>query len=190
LRTFYREELRKKKKSESTGSGSNDIYVSNWKFFEECSFLEEVISSNRPTCTNVAAKTEVPDAEDDHLIHIGEEVETKSESSISVTSDTGDSHPKRRKRSSGSTDSPFLESAATALNRIATGSSSDDDEWDVFGRDVANSLRGLSDKDQQRKVKFAIQSAIFQSTEPVNRPTYPISTYNLQDQHFSYTQLN
>ena len=191
LRTFYREELRKKKKSESTGSGSNDIYVSNWKFFEECSFLEEVISSNRPTCTNVAAKTaEVPDAEDDHLIHIGEEVETKSESSISVTSDTGDSHPKRRKRSSGSTDSPFLESAATALNRIATGSSSDDDEWDVFGRDVANSLRGLSEKDQQRRVKFATQSAIFQSTEPVNRPTYPISTYILQDQHFSYTQLN
>ena len=69
--------ITKKKKSESTGSGSNDIYVSNWKFFEECSFLEEVISSNRPTCTNVAAKTEVPDAEDDHLIHIGEEVETK-----------------------------------------------------------------------------------------------------------------
>ena len=105
-----------------------------------------------------------------------------------VVVDNGDSHPKRRKRSSGSTDSPFLESAATALNRIATGSSSDDDEWDVFGRDVANSLRGLSD--QQRRVKFAIQSAIFQSTEPVNRPTYPISTYNLQDQHFSYTQLN
>ena len=39
--------------------------------------MEEVISSNRLTCTNVAAKTEVPDAEDDHLIHIGEELEKK-----------------------------------------------------------------------------------------------------------------
>ena len=45
LRTFYREELRKVKKSQGTGSGSSDVYVSKWKFFDECSFLDEVISS-------------------------------------------------------------------------------------------------------------------------------------------------
>ena len=189
LRTFYREELRKIKKSGGTGSGSNNVYVSNWKFFDECSFLEEVILSNRPTCSNVAAKTKVPDEDNDQLSN-GDELETKRESSISVASDTGDSHPKRRKRS-GSTDSPFLESAASALNKIAKGSSSDgDDEWDVFGRDVANLLRGLSDKDQQRREKFAIQSARLRSTEPAHRPIYPISSYNLQDQHFGYTLPN
>ena len=40
----------------------------------------------------------------------------------------------------------------------------------VFGKDVANPLRSLSNKDLQRRLKFAIQSVIFQATEPP-RPT-------------------
>ena len=180
MRTFYREELRKVKKSQGTGSGSNDVFVSKWKFFDECSFLEEIISSNRPTCSNAAAKP----SEDGVLIDCDDELDSKSESSVSVASDNVGNHPKRRKLS---TDSPFLESAATALTQIAKGSSSDEDEWNVFGRDVANSLRGLADKDQQRRVKFAIQSAIFQSTEPVHRP-YP--TFNFHDEPFNYTHPN
>ena len=97
MRTFYREELRKIKKREGTGTGSNDVYVSNWKLFAECNFLEALISSNRPTCSNVAAKTKVPAAEDGDLIDIGEELETESESSVSGISDTGDSHSNRKK---------------------------------------------------------------------------------------------
>lgn len=83
----------------------------------------------------------------------------------------------------------MLESAASALNEIAK-SSSTEDHWDVFGKDVANSLRSLPNKDLQRQVKFAIQSAIFQTTEPP-RPTY--ATYNFPDEsyHGLYpTQLN
>ena len=138
LRTFYREELRKVKKSQGTGSGSSDVYVSKWKFFDECSFLDEVISSNRPTCSNIIDESNQSTQADCNHAVSEEEIDSKSESSISFTSDDGDSHPKRRKRS---TDSPFLESAATALNRIAKGVSSDDeDEWTTFGKDVANSL--------------------------------------------------
>ena len=75
-----------------------------------------------------------------------------------------------------------MESAATALNKIAKGVSSDDeDEWTTFGKDVANSLRGLPDKDLQRRVKFAVQSAIFQASEP-RRPPYP--SYNYPDESF------
>ena len=43
LRTFYREELRKVKKSQGTGTGSYEVYCSKWKIFDECSFLDEVI---------------------------------------------------------------------------------------------------------------------------------------------------
>ena len=38
LRTFYREGLRKVKKSQGTGTGSYEVYRSKWKFFDECSF--------------------------------------------------------------------------------------------------------------------------------------------------------
>lgn len=41
------------KKSEHTGSGSADVYVPKWKFFNECMFLEDIVASNRPQCTNL-----------------------------------------------------------------------------------------------------------------------------------------
>ena len=164
---------------QGTGSGSSDVYVSKWKFFDECSFLDEVISSNRPTCSNIIRESNQSTTADCNLAVSEDKIDSKRESSITLTSDGGENHPKRRKRS---TDSPFLESAATALNRIAKGVSSDDeDEWTTFGKDVANSLRGLPDKDLQRKVKFAVQSAIFQASEPP-RPAYP--SYNYSNESF------
>ena len=51
-----------------------------------------------------------------------------------------------------------------------------EDEWDIFGKDIANLLRNLGDKDLQRRVKFAVQSDIFQTTEP------PRAEY----QHYGY----
>ena len=45
--------MHKIKKSEGTGSGVKDVYVSKRKFFEECSFLDEVIRTKRDTMTNV-----------------------------------------------------------------------------------------------------------------------------------------
>lgn len=43
----------------------------------------------------------------------------------------------------------MLESAASAFNEIAKRSSTED-EWDVFGKHAANSLRSLPTKDFQR----------------------------------------
>ena len=184
LRTFYREELRKVKKSQGTGTGSYEVYRSKWKFFDECSFLDEVISSNRPTCSNITDESNQSVPAECDLAVSEEEIDSKSESSISLISDGGDYFPKRKR----SSDSPFLESAATALNKIAKGASSDEDEWDTFGKDVANSLRGLTDKDLQRRVKFAVQSAIFQTSEP-RRPTYPPYNYTDESYH-GFTSIN
>ncbi|MAG86145.1 MAG: hypothetical protein CMB97_01885 [Flavobacteriaceae bacterium] len=55
LRTTFREEMRKVKKSQGTGSGSADMYQPKWGFFDECMFLEEVIISTRPSMTNAVA---------------------------------------------------------------------------------------------------------------------------------------
>lgn len=41
------------KKSQGTGSGVKDVYVSKWTFFEECSFFDEVIRAKHNTMTNV-----------------------------------------------------------------------------------------------------------------------------------------
>ena len=69
----------------------------------------------------------------------------------------------KRKKSG---DNSFLETAANALRDLAQASSTEEveDEWDIFGKDVANSLRNLGDRNLQRKVKFAVQSAIFQAS--------------------------
>ena len=35
-----------------TGTGAKEVYVSQWKFFDERKFLKEVIISNRPSFCN------------------------------------------------------------------------------------------------------------------------------------------
>ena len=74
-----------------------------------------------------------------------------------------------------------MEKAAAALSDIArnvnecpTTAVRDDDEWNVFGRDIANTLRGIESKSCQRRVKFAIETAIFQTIKQQQSMTYPI----------------
>ena len=69
-----------------------------------------------------------------------------------------------------------METAATALNELAKGAKVPekvDDEWDIFGRDVANSIRGINNNDLRRRLKYNIQSAIFQTTEQEHNPQAP-----------------
>ena len=54
MRTSFRQEVRKIKKSRGTRTGTNDVYVPKWKFFEPCKFLEDVILSKRATVSNVS----------------------------------------------------------------------------------------------------------------------------------------
>ncbi|XP_068752661.1 uncharacterized protein [Montipora capricornis] len=180
LRTFYREEVRKIKKSQGTGSGASDVYVSKWKFFDECSFLDEVIYSNRQVFTNVRDEDSSPGpgGEEEQLANY-DNADTESESNVSVKS-ASTTYTTKRKRSD---DNPLLESATSALNQLAkNAASAPEDEWDIFGKDVASSIRHLGDKDLQRRVKFAVQSAIFQATEP---PRVPYQHYYQRDDSFS-----
>ena len=181
LRTTFREEIRKIKKSQGTGSGAADVYVPKWRYFEECSFLENVICSNRPCLSNMSASSS-NDNDDDSM-----NLET-AEDEFSLPSPDNDSpsaHPKKRKKV------PWMETAATALSELAkeakeskeTTSSNlakEEDEWDVFGRDVANSIRALGNSDWQRRVKFAVQTAIFQTTEQQRAPPH-YAAYNVQE---------
>ena len=157
LRTTFREEVRKIKKSEHTGSGSADVYVPKWKFFNECMFLEDVVASNQPQCTNLQVGLLMgnEDDEDDILdkeLHATETASTSSETS----SEAAGAHPKRRKKSSE--DNHWMETAANALTHMSNQ------------EDVANSLRSLNNPDWQRRAKFAVQTAIFQVTEKARHP--------------------
>ena len=186
--------MRKLKKSQGTGSGSAEVYEPRWRFFKECMFLEEVITSNRPSITNMPVHLNgavIDDASVETLFETGDEFSPPSLDS--TTSEEKTEHPKRKRKV------PWMEKAAAALSDIAknvnecpTTAVRDDDEWDVFGRDVANTLRGIESKDLQRRVKFAIQTAIFQTIEQQQSMAYPIHCNNYssrQDNNLTYHDL-
>ena len=72
-----------------------------------------------------------------------------------------------------------METAAIALTALTKDADNKENEWDVFGRDLANSLRSLQNKDLQRRVKFSIQSTLFQASESVDfrQPVQPQAGY-------------
>ena len=72
--------MHKIKKSEGTGSSVKDVYVSKWKFFEECSFLDEVICTKRDTMTNVE------EFQDYYIVDDNLDTATETESVQSVAS--------------------------------------------------------------------------------------------------------
>ena len=82
-----------------------------------------------------------------------------------------------------------METAATPLTELAKDADNKEDEWDVFGRDVANSLRSLQNKNLQRRVKFSIQSTLFQASESVDfrQPVQPQADYIHNNYLGSYT---
>ena len=157
-----------------TGTGAKEVYVSQWRFFDECKFLEEVISSNRPSFCN--------SEEGEHLS--GEQTSFEDETGSEVDSVVSElQHPKRKKKTS------WMETAATALTELAKYADNKEDEWDVFGRDVANSLRRLQNKDLQGIVKFSIQSTIFHASQSVDvrQPLQPQGDYIHNNYLGSYT---
>ena len=162
LRTTYCEEVRKI--SENTGCGSSEISTQKWKFYSECSFLEEVVAVNRPTYSNFAPSN--PNNTDKDMLE-------NPDKDLEMIS----SHPKRRKSSS---DNTWMETAPKALSHLAT-ESTQEDEWDVFGKDIANSIRGLGRPEWQRRAKFAIHSLIFKISEQAHQ------SYTSQVQHVPST---
>ena len=71
-----------------------------------------------------------------------------------------------------------METAATTLTDLVKGAkapSSVNDEWEIFRKDVANSIWAIKNVELQRYVKFATQSsAIFQTTQQANQPLQAI----------------
>ena len=69
-----------------------------------------------------------------------------------------------------------MESATDALQDLAKGALRPGkiDEWDDFGKDIANTIRGLDTKSLQRKAKFAVQQVLFQVPEHPSMLPYPM----------------
>lgn len=92
---------------------------------------------------------------------IGNDDPDELEPDISPQAEQQQQPPKRKRPNA-----QWMETAASALNELAKGAKPPSiDEWDVFGKDVANSIRAISNAALQRRVKFAVQSAIFQTIE-------------------------
>ena len=155
LRTSFRKEVRKVKKSQGTGKGVSEIYVPTWKFYEQCKFLEDVIVSRRPTVSNVFSPCDSSNTNFDDA-----DIANENEPAQVHVPNSADVQPPKKKKLTAT----WMETAANALSNLAN-SSTIEDEWDIFGKDVANSIRSLRSVHLQRKAKFAIQQVLFKVSD-------------------------
>ena len=56
-----------------------------------------------------------------------------------------------------------MESAAASasLENLASSAQAIEDEWELFGREVASTVRNLEPKSLQRRATFAVQQTLF-----------------------------
>lgn len=92
-----------------------------------------------------------PASEEEQLANY-DTADTESESNASIKT-VSTMYTKKRRRYD---DNPLLKSATSTLNQLAkNAASAPEDEWGIFGKDVA--IRHLGNKDLQRRVKFVVQ---------------------------------
>ena len=156
LRTSFREEVRKVKKSQGTGKRVSEIYVPTWKFCEQCKFLEDVIMLRRPTVPNVCSPCDSSNTYFDNDADIANENEPAQ---VRVPNSADVQPPKKKKLTA-----TWMETAANTLSNLEN-SSTTEDEWDIFGKDVANSIRSLRSVHLERKAKFAVQQVLFKVSD-------------------------
>ena len=99
-----------------------------------------------------------------HASSCGNLSEDLEDDSGSLSATPPANFPKRKKNKT----IPWTEKPALALDVMVKESTeySEEDEWDVFRKVVANSLRSLQNIEVRCRVKFAIQIAIFQAAVP------------------------
>ena len=90
---------------------------------------------------------------------------------------SADVQPSKKKKLTAT----WMETAANALSNLAN-SSTKEDEWDIFGKDVANSIRSLRSVNLQRKAKFAVQQVLFKVSDSAT--AFPAG------QSIQYSQVN
>ena len=134
------------KQSRGTGKGAGEIYTPKWRCYDKCSFLKEIVSNNKPSFSNI------------------NDVESSGTPTGSTfpgpMTPTPTEEAMKKKQQSQS----WMDTATSPLSELAKGAAVQEDGWDVFGRDVANSIRAIDSKKSQRRVKFAVQTAIFQAS--------------------------
>ena len=139
LRTSFREEVRKIKKSQGTGKGVSEIHVPRWKFYEQCKFLEDVIVSRRPTVSNVCSPCVWSNTNFDNDYDIANE----NEPAQVHVSNSADVQPPKKKKLTAT----WMKTAENALSNLANSSITVNRRWmGIFrGKDVANSIRPLTE---------------------------------------------
>ena len=113
----------------------------------------------------------------DNEMHVAETGSSTSE----VSSETASTHPKRKRKNSEG--NRWMETAANALTQLTNREDEEQDEWDIFGKDVANSLRGLKNPDWQRRAKFAAATEKARHPVPVSQAPI-VSTAQFIDPFF------
>ena len=136
LRGTFRDEIRKVKESRGTGSGADEVYVPKWKFFNQCLFMEGVLVTELMTVSNVTRSASPANSEASQVTT--EDADNEVDTPPALRSPEGQVKNCKRKRGP-----QWMENAATALANLASTAQEVEEEWDIFGKDVAMTIRNM-----------------------------------------------
>uniref|UniRef100_A0A1Y1KVA1 MADF domain-containing protein n=1 Tax=Photinus pyralis TaxID=7054 RepID=A0A1Y1KVA1_PHOPY len=193
LRTTYTSELNKLKKSEHSGAGLDDVYVSTWWCFELLNFLHHRQAPHNATknvsSINHAAQGQAVevyqgevDSEKDELIYEGTiddmgnfnvgtpHDDLNSQSPITVTPISQKSTKKRKRESAtGDIQYELLKASTSALTNISGAvSKSENDPTKNFCKNIESEMRMITDRNILREVKRQIMMLIYDAQEKEN----------------------
>lgn len=158
LRTQYGKEMGKMKSSKVSGSGTGDIYLPTWKWFQSLNFLKDSISpvKTRPTPGVPQELVTLDDNENVEPSFVDEEGDELGNTKLlSQVQKQSKKHPKDLETEVLTKSLVLLENAT---NRKRPP---DDDSEEIFGKHVAKSLKAITDKRSRELAKIKIQQVLF-----------------------------
>ncbi|CAM1300051.1 Uncharacterised protein g2596 [Pycnogonum litorale] len=171
LRTYFKKEMKKKRESQRSGCGIEDIYHPTWPLFDALMFLDDgsparlmmdnmsVEEDNGCILSDIRSNSKIDNMIDDdyYQYYYGSNVENLQDSEISLRKE----QPSKRQRSGEA--SPSIILSADSLSRINTVKKLD--EVDNFTGMIGHQLRSIGDIKDRRKVMFEIQKLILDKLE-------------------------
>lgn len=159
LRTQYGKELGKVKASTSSGSGTIEVYIPTWKYYDQLHFLRDSITpvKTRPT-PGISGSLADP-----RLVQVA--VEEDEESLVSQTTFETPKSAKSVAKIHKKMEDKVLEKSLSVLEDVTNKRKipMEEDGDIIFGKHVCQSLKDIKDKRSKELVKLKIQQLLFEA---------------------------
>ena len=160
LRTHYGKELGKVKASISSGAGAADVYIPNWRCYEQLHFLRDSITpvKTRPT-PGIPGGSTLIDLDLTYPEFLNDDEENAGFATL--TPKAVKSAAKNKKKMEDAVLEKSLEVLEDVSNKRKMKPEEDGDT--IFGKHVCQSLKDIKDKRSKELVKLKIQQLLFEA---------------------------